>query len=67
MQTAHLLRHRAQRKAAAAQKQTLINTDTTEKKSVAKKTAAKKTAPKKVQSKSVKSVAKKTAPKKRTK
>lgn len=63
MQTAHLLRFRAQRKAAAAKKQTLINTDFTEKKKSVK-SVAKKAAPKKSE-KSVQSVApKKTAPKK---
>ncbi len=68
MQTAHLLRFRAKRKAAAATKQPLINTDFTEKKKTVK-SVAKKTAPKKSE-KSVapkKTAAKKTAPKKRTK
>lgn len=64
MQTAHLLRFRAQRKADAAKKQTLISTEN--KKSV-KSVAPKKAAAKKSE-KSVKSVApKKTASKKRTK
>ncbi len=59
MQTAHLLRFRAKRKAAAATKQPLINTDFTEKKKTVK-SVAKKTAPKK-SVKSVKSVAPKKA------
>lgn len=60
MQTAHLLRFRAQRKAAAAKKQTLINTDFTEKKKSVK-SPSKKAAPKKS------GTQKRMAPKKRTK
>lgn len=71
MQTAHLLRFRAQRRAAAATKQPQINTDSTEKKKSVKSVAPKKTAAKKVAAK--KTAAKKSgtqkrmAPKKRTK